>query len=77
MPLSKIQSDILRLLAAHRDPDSYVAGEYTTEPRRAAFFGRHRRVPDREERVLQAAEQDAAFLQELTATACDGFDEIS
>lgn len=26
VPLSKIQTDILRLLAAHRDPDSYVAG---------------------------------------------------
>ena len=26
MPLSKIQSDILRLLAAHRNPESYVAG---------------------------------------------------
>ena len=26
MPLTKIQTDILRLLAAHRDPESYVAG---------------------------------------------------
>ena len=26
VPLSKIQSDILRLLASHRDPESYVAG---------------------------------------------------
>jgi hypothetical protein len=26
MLLSKIQTDILRLLAAHRDPESYVAG---------------------------------------------------
>lgn len=26
MPLSKIQTDILRLLAAHRDPENYVAG---------------------------------------------------
>jgi hypothetical protein len=26
VPLSKIQSDILRLLAAHRNPESYVAG---------------------------------------------------
>lgn len=26
MPLSKIQTDILRLLASHRDPESYVAG---------------------------------------------------
>jgi hypothetical protein len=26
MPLSKIQTDVLRLLASHRDPESYVAG---------------------------------------------------
>jgi hypothetical protein len=26
VPLARIQSDILRLLAAHRDPESYVAG---------------------------------------------------
>jgi hypothetical protein len=26
VPLSKIQSDILRLLAAHRNPESYIAG---------------------------------------------------
>jgi len=31
MPLSKLQSEILRLLAAHRDPESYVAGR--REPR--------------------------------------------
>ncbi|MBV9249955.1 MAG: hypothetical protein JO227_12005, partial [Acetobacteraceae bacterium] len=26
MPLSKFQSDVLRLLAAQRSPDSYIAG---------------------------------------------------
>jgi hypothetical protein len=26
VPLTRIQTDILRLLAAHRDPESYVAG---------------------------------------------------
>jgi len=26
MPLSKIQTEVLRLLASHRDPESYVAG---------------------------------------------------
>jgi hypothetical protein len=26
VPLSKLQSEILRLLAAHRDPESYVGG---------------------------------------------------
>jgi hypothetical protein len=27
VPLSKIQSEVLRLLAAHRDPESYVGGQ--------------------------------------------------
>ena len=26
MPLTKIQTEVLRLLASHRDPESYVAG---------------------------------------------------
>jgi hypothetical protein len=26
VPLSKIQIEVLRLLASHRDPESYVAG---------------------------------------------------
>jgi len=26
VPLSRVQTEILRLLAAHRDPESYVAG---------------------------------------------------
>jgi hypothetical protein len=26
MPLSRIQTEVLRLLASHRDPESYVAG---------------------------------------------------
>ena len=31
MPLSKIQTEVLRLLAAQRDPESYIAG---ARPRR-------------------------------------------
>ena len=53
MPLSKIQRDILALLASHRDPESYVAG---------SFSGGIDVFQDREERVLQAADQDAAVL---------------
>ncbi len=26
MPLSRIQKEVLRVLASHRDPESYVAG---------------------------------------------------
>ena len=63
MPLSRIQIDILRLLAAHRDPDSYVAGAAALNrdaPRYSAdidiFHGR-------EERVATAAASDAQTLE--------------
>lgn len=55
MPLSKIQSDILRLLAQNRDPESYVAGSTPLNidaPRFSADI------------VLQTAGQDAALLGE-------------
>jgi len=63
VPLSRIQIDILRLLAAHRDPDSYVAGAAALNrdaPRYSAdidiFHGR-------EERVATAAASDAQTLE--------------
>jgi hypothetical protein len=63
VPLSRLQSDILRLLAAYRDQESYVAG--------SAYLARGGpRVSDdidifhdREERVARAAAADAALLQ--------------
>jgi len=64
VPLSKIQTDILRLLAAHRDPESYVAGSTPLNrdaPRYSDDIGVFH---DREERVAQAAQADAALLQE-------------
>ena len=57
MPLFRIQSEILRLLASHRDPESYVAG--STPLTRGADVWR-----DREERVAAAAENDSAFFEE-------------
>jgi hypothetical protein len=64
MPLSKIQSDILRLLAAHHDPESYVAGS-TPRTRDTPRYSADIDVfHDREERVGQAATQDIAVLQE-------------
>lgn len=64
MPLSKIQTDILRLLAAHRDPESYVARN-TPLNRDAPQYSRDIDVfHDREERVAQAAEQDSTVLQQ-------------
>lgn len=63
MPLDRVQSDILRLLASHRDPESDVAGStplHVTTPR---FSGDIDIFHDREERVAQAALSDAAVLQ--------------
>lgn len=63
MTLSKIQTDILRLLASHREADSYVAGATPLNrdsPRISSdidfFHGR-------EERVAAAAVQDAEVLE--------------
>lgn len=63
MPLSKIQTDILRLLAAHRDPESYVAGSTPLNRDAPRYSGDIDVFHDREERVAQAAEQDSAVLQ--------------
>jgi hypothetical protein len=64
VPLSKIQIDILKLLAQHRDPESYVAGSTPLNVEAPRFSGDIDIFRDREERVLQAAEKDAAFLEE-------------
>jgi hypothetical protein len=62
VPLAKIQSDILRLLAAHRDPESYVGGSPPLN-RPTSRFSRDSDVfHDREERVAQAAEADGEWL---------------
>jgi hypothetical protein len=62
MPLTKIQSAILQLLAANRDPESYGSTPLTRDTSRTSadidIFH------DREERVGQAATKDIALLQE-------------
>jgi len=64
VPLSKIQTDVLRLLAKHRDPESYVAGA-TPLNRDALRFSNDIDVfHDRQDRVSQAALNDAAVLME-------------
>src|SRR5271166_1197189 len=63
MPLVKIQSDILRLLAAHRDPESYVAGSTPLNVNAPRFSGDIDVFHDREERVARAAQEDSAVLQ--------------
>jgi hypothetical protein len=62
MPLTKVQSDILRLLAAHRDPESYVAGSTPLNVDTPRYSGDIDVFHDREERVARAAEEDAAVL---------------
>ena len=64
MPLSKIQTDILRLLAAHRDPESYVAGSTPLNRDAPRYSGDIDIFHDREERVARAAGEDSAFLGE-------------
>lgn len=63
VPLTRIQSDVLRLLAAHRDPESYVA-RGTPLNRDAPRFSDDIDVfHDRQDRVELAALEDAAALE--------------
>jgi hypothetical protein len=64
VPLSKIQTEILRLLASHRDPESYVAGSTPLTRGTPRYSGDIDIFHDREERVAQAAQADSAFLEE-------------
>jgi hypothetical protein len=62
VPLSKIQTDILRLLAAHRDPDSYVAGASALNRDAPRYSGDIDVFHAREERAASAAASDAETL---------------
>lgn len=64
MPLTKLQGEILRLLAAHRDPESYVAGSTPLNLEAPRYSGDIDVFHDREERVARAAAEDSAILQE-------------
>jgi hypothetical protein len=62
VPITKLQSDILRFIAAKRDPESFIAGGVPinrTGPRYSADIDVFH---DREERVAEAALADAAAL---------------
>lgn len=63
MPLSKIQIAVLRLLAAHRDPESYVGGSTPLNRDAPRFSADIDVFHDRQERVIEAALNDAAVLQ--------------
>jgi hypothetical protein len=63
VPLSKIQTDILRLLAEHRDPESYVAGAAALNRNAPRYSGDIDIFHGREERVASAAAADAETLE--------------
>src|ERR1700730_15745584 len=63
VPLSKIQTEILRLLAAHRDPESYVAGAAPLNRDAPRFSDDIDVFHDREERVAAAALDDSKTLE--------------
>ena len=62
MPLSKIQGEILSLLAAHRDPESYVAGASALNWDGPRYSEDIDVFHDLEEAVARAADADAALL---------------
>jgi hypothetical protein len=62
VPLSNLQSEILRLLAAHRNPESYVAGSVPLNRDGPRFSGDIDIFHAREESVAKAALADIALL---------------
>src|SRR5260370_12215606 len=64
VPLSKIQTEVLRLLASHRDPESYVAGATPLNRDAPRYSGDIDVFHDREDRVASAATNDATALEE-------------
>jgi hypothetical protein len=63
VPLSKLQSRLLRVLASHRDPESYIAGSTPLHLSTRRFSDDIDIFHDREERVSRAAAEDSAILQ--------------
>jgi len=63
VPLSRLQTEILLLLAAHRDPESYIAGSTYLTRSGPRISGDIDIFHDREERVARAADEDAAALE--------------
>jgi hypothetical protein len=62
VPLSKLQQHILRTLAAHRNPESYVAGSTPLHRGGPRFSGDIDIFHHREEHVAEAAAKDAEIL---------------
>ena len=64
MPLTKLQSHVLRVLAAERSPDSYIAGGVALNREGPRFSGDIDIFQDTEERLEAAANADAKALTE-------------
>jgi hypothetical protein len=62
VPLSKLQSELLRLLASQRSPDSYVAGAIALNRDGPRFSGDIDIFQDGDERLAAIAENDAALI---------------
>ena len=62
MPLSRLQSEILKALATHRNPESYVAGAAALNRDGPRYSGDIDIFHDREESVAVAADSDVATL---------------
>jgi hypothetical protein len=63
MPLTNLQIDILRLLASHRSPESFVGGSTPLNRNTLRYSGDIDVFHDREERVTAAALDDANALR--------------
>jgi hypothetical protein len=63
VPLSSLQTKLLRLLAAHRDPESYVAGSTYLVRGGKRFSSDIDIFHDREERVARVAAEDVSTLE--------------
>jgi hypothetical protein len=62
VPLTKLQSHVLRVLAAERSPDSYIAGGVATNREGPRFSGDIDIFQDTEQRPEAAAQADAKAL---------------
>jgi hypothetical protein len=62
MPLTKLQSHVLRVLAAERSPDSYIAGGVAINREGPRFSGDIDIFQDTEQRLEAAAQADAKAL---------------
>ncbi|MDB5397793.1 MAG: hypothetical protein JWM91_5299 [Rhodospirillales bacterium] len=64
VPLSKLQSHLLRVLASQRSPDSFVAGAIAINRDGPRFSGDIDIFQDNSERLVTIAENDAAIIAE-------------